>query len=142
MVRELIQLYLKVWLYIFHTRYIDSWLGFIILFVQELCQTSTHALYLVVIFILIKWMKVPTRKRKEGMHWKRRYAEDEHQSEGYGTNLLQKQLLLNNSSRTILFVTTYRSSRLWVENNYFYIDFLHIVNHIRVVAKILQNLLA
>ena len=35
-----------------------------------------------------------------------------------------------------------RSSRLWVENNYFYIDFLHIVNHIRIVAKILQNLLA
>lgn len=57
-------------------------------------------------------MKVPTRKRKEGMHWKRRYAEDEHQSEGYGTNLLQKQLLLNNSSRTILFVTACRSSQL------------------------------
>ena len=55
-------------------------------------------------------MKVPTRKRKEGKHWKRRYAEDEHQSEGYGTNLLQKHLLLNNSSRTILFVTTSQSS--------------------------------
>ena len=26
-------------------------------------------------------MKVPTRKRKEGKHWKRRYAEDEHQIE-------------------------------------------------------------